>query len=67
MLKALRAAGFEVAGQTGSHVKLRYGARTVIVKHPAGDVPPGTFAAILRQAGLTRQQFDAFRLRRRRG
>jgi predicted RNA binding protein YcfA (HicA-like mRNA interferase family) len=45
--------------QRGSHLKLRGGdGWTVIVKHPDRDVPPGTLKAILRQAGLTRPEFD---------
>jgi predicted RNA binding protein YcfA (HicA-like mRNA interferase family) len=48
--------------QRGSHLKLRgmrYGrSLTVIVKHPASDVPPGTFKSILRQAALTLDEFE---------
>jgi predicted RNA binding protein YcfA (HicA-like mRNA interferase family) len=28
------------------------------VKHPAAQIPAGTFASILRQAGLSRAEFD---------
>jgi predicted RNA binding protein YcfA (HicA-like mRNA interferase family) len=59
VLRRLHGAGFEVVSQRGSHVKLRgRGGRTVVVKHPDRDVPPGTLHAILRQAGLTRAEFD---------
>ncbi len=33
--------------------------RAVIVKMGAKDVPPGTMASILRQAGLSREEFRA--------
>jgi predicted RNA binding protein YcfA (HicA-like mRNA interferase family) len=60
VLAALRRGGFVETGQRGSHVKLRNGqGRTVIVKHPASTIPAGTFASILRQAGLTRAEFEA--------
>lgn len=32
--------------------------RTVIVKHPAAQIPAGTFKSILRQADLTQDEFD---------
>jgi predicted RNA binding protein YcfA (HicA-like mRNA interferase family) len=60
----LRRAGFETVGQQGSHLKLRRvndrRARTVIVKHPATEIPAGTFASILQQAGMSRSEFEAF-------
>jgi len=60
VLAALRRAGFAEVGQRGSHLKLRDATgRTVIVKHPASTIPAGTFASILRQAGLTRAEFEA--------
>ncbi|HLZ23890.1 MAG TPA: type II toxin-antitoxin system HicA family toxin [Ktedonobacterales bacterium] len=62
ILKALRRAGFHDVSQQGSHLKLRAtrGNRTwtVIVKHPAAEVPAGTFKSILRQAGLTLDEFE---------
>ena len=49
--------------QRGSHLKLRLHTpeitRTVIVKMGAKDVPPGTMGSILRQAGLSREEFRA--------
>jgi len=63
VLAVLRRAGFETVGQQGSHVKLRRvsdgRARTVIVKHPAPEIPAGTFASILQQAGMSRAEFEA--------
>ncbi|MFI5385441.1 MAG: type II toxin-antitoxin system HicA family toxin [Fimbriimonadales bacterium] len=65
ILAVLEAAGFQHVSQRGSHLKLRKvtGAAklTVILKHPAKDVPQGTFASILKQAGLTRAEFDRLR------
>ena len=62
ILSALQRAGFSVIAQRGSHVKLRGRrgglVRTVMLKHPAREVPAGTFAAILRQAGLSREEFE---------
>jgi predicted RNA binding protein YcfA (HicA-like mRNA interferase family) len=47
ILAVLEAAGFERISQRGSHLKLRKladGAKsTVILKHPATDVPQRTF------------------------
>lgn len=58
----LIAVGFVEVGRKGSHVKLRATragvVRTVILPHPKRDLPAGTFAAVLRQAGLTRPEFD---------
>jgi predicted RNA binding protein YcfA (HicA-like mRNA interferase family) len=60
ILRALQRAGFEVVGQRGSHIKLRGDrggvARTVIVPN-YDEVPRGVLVSILRQAGLTRQEF----------
>jgi predicted RNA binding protein YcfA (HicA-like mRNA interferase family) len=48
--------------QKGSHIKLGAvrGGRTwtVIVKHPAAEVPSDTFTSVLKQAGLSRQVFE---------
>lgn len=61
ILAVLRKAGFAEVSQRGSHVKLRRQrdgrTLTVIVKHPAANIPPGTFRAILRQAELTLDEF----------
>jgi predicted RNA binding protein YcfA (HicA-like mRNA interferase family) len=60
--RKLEAAGFREVGQTGSHVKLARvtaeGTRTAIVpKHR--EVAAGTIRGILRQAGLTADEFEA--------
>lgn len=59
--RKLRAAGFEVVGQRGSHVKFgRQTAEgyvtTVVPRH--GEIAVGTLRSILRQARLTWDEFD---------
>ncbi|MCW5556579.1 MAG: type II toxin-antitoxin system HicA family toxin [Verrucomicrobiae bacterium] len=51
-------AGFVIRRQSGSHVVLRHpdGRQTYVAMHTA-DVPTGTFRAILRQSGLTEEEF----------
>ena len=57
-LAKLQRAGFVIKRQSGSHVVLRHadGRQTYVAMHP-GDVPSGTFRSILKQAGLTEDQF----------
>ena len=59
--RKLRAAGFRPERQRGSHTEFRRdgdrGARTVIVPRHS-DIDAGTLASILRQAGITRHEFD---------
>jgi predicted RNA binding protein YcfA (HicA-like mRNA interferase family) len=59
--RKLVAAGFAEVGQTGSHVKFARrvgpGMRTAIVpKHR--EIALGTLRSVLRQAGMTRDDFD---------
>jgi predicted RNA binding protein YcfA (HicA-like mRNA interferase family) len=58
VLARLQRAGFVVRRQSGSHVVLRRqdGRQTYVVMH-TGDVPTGTFRSILKQAGLTEDEF----------
>ncbi|OGQ79005.1 MAG: toxin HicA [Deltaproteobacteria bacterium RIFCSPLOWO2_12_FULL_60_19] len=53
-------AGFVEVRQTGSHKVLRHpdGRQTYVAMHP-GTLPTGTFRKILKQAGLTEEQFRA--------
>jgi len=56
---ALEKAGFEARRQTGSHVIMyKSGIRRPISipQHP-GDLPRGTVRAIIREAGLTKEEF----------
>jgi predicted RNA binding protein YcfA (HicA-like mRNA interferase family) len=57
-LAKLQRAGFVVKRQSGSHVVLRHadGRQTYVAMHP-GDIPTGTFRSILKQAGLTEEDF----------
>jgi predicted RNA binding protein YcfA (HicA-like mRNA interferase family) len=59
---ALQRAGFAVDHRRSSHVYLYHAKhrRTVTVPvHANRDLPPGTLRAILRQAGLTVEEFLA--------
>jgi predicted RNA binding protein YcfA (HicA-like mRNA interferase family) len=58
VLARLQRAGFVVRRQSGSHVVLRRqdGRQTYVAMH-TGDVPTGTFRSILKQAGLTEEEF----------
>jgi predicted RNA binding protein YcfA (HicA-like mRNA interferase family) len=58
VLAKLRRAGFVEVRQTGSHKVLRHtdGRQTYIAMHP-GTLPTGTFRKILKQAGLSEEQF----------
>jgi predicted RNA binding protein YcfA (HicA-like mRNA interferase family) len=58
ILSRLQRAGFVIKRQSSSHVILRHpdGRQTYVAMHP-GDVPTGTFRAILKQVGLTEDEF----------
>ena len=61
--RKLERAGFDEVSQTGSHVKFAKttaeGTRAATVpKHK--EVAAGTLRSILRQAGLSESEFDAF-------
>jgi predicted RNA binding protein YcfA (HicA-like mRNA interferase family) len=58
VLAKLQRAGFVVRRQSGSHVVLRHqdGRQTYVAMH-TGDVPTGTFRSILKQSGLTEDEF----------
>lgn len=59
VIKALTKAGFQQVSQRGSHVKMRHpGGRMVIV--PLHDeLAPGTLRSVLKQAGLSVEEFIA--------
>jgi predicted RNA binding protein YcfA (HicA-like mRNA interferase family) len=63
ILSKLQRAGFLVRRQSGSHVVLRHrdGRQTYVSMH-SSDVPIGTFRAILKQSGLTDDEFRKFGL-----
>jgi predicted RNA binding protein YcfA (HicA-like mRNA interferase family) len=58
VLARLKRAGFVVKRQSGSHVVLRHpdGRQTYVAMHTE-DVPKGTFRSILKQAGLSEEEF----------
>ena len=60
VLARLQRADFVVKRQSGSHAILRHadGRQTYVAMH-AKDVPNGTFRSILKQAGLTEEEFRA--------
>ncbi|MGD0996486.1 MAG: type II toxin-antitoxin system HicA family toxin [Candidatus Bathyarchaeia archaeon] len=60
IIKALGKAGFQVVGRKGSHVRLKRKTAdrvyiVVVPVHP--EVKTGTLKSILRQAGLTDEEF----------
>lgn len=61
VLAALKRNGFEIISQRGSHIKLSKktpdNIYTVIVPNHK-EIAMGTFNSILKQAGLTKQEFD---------
>jgi predicted RNA binding protein YcfA (HicA-like mRNA interferase family) len=60
VLSKLQRAGFEVKRQSGSHMVLRHldGRQTYVAMHTK-DMPEGTLKSILKQAGLTFEEFKA--------
>ena len=58
VLAKLQRAGFVVKRQSGSHAVLRHadGRQTYVAMHP-GDIPNGTFRAILKQSNLSEDEF----------
>jgi predicted RNA binding protein YcfA (HicA-like mRNA interferase family) len=57
-LAKLQRAGFVIRRQSGSHMVLRHpdGRQTYVAMHP-GDIPTGTLRAMLKQAGLSEEEF----------
>lgn len=60
VLSKLQRAGFQIKRQSGSHVVLRHpdGRQTYVAMHTK-DMPEGTLKSILKQAGLTFEEFKA--------
>ncbi len=60
--RKLESAGFSITTQKGSHVKflktIEEGTFTVIVPYHR-EVSPGTIRSILRQSGLSLEEFEA--------
>lgn len=58
IISILKRNGFVKIDQTGSHKKIRYDERTVIVPAPRREIPYGTFTSIFRQSGLSKVDFE---------
>ena len=60
VLAKLLRAGFVEKRQSGSHKILRHpnGRQTYVAMH-TGDIPNGTFRSILKQSGLTEDEFKS--------
>jgi mRNA interferase HicA len=61
IVKALQRGGFDLVRVSGSHHVLRKpgipNSKVIVPVHGSRDIPPGTVASILRQAGLTVEEF----------
>ena len=60
-VKAFRKIGYEVDHQTGSHIILRHasGRRLTVPNHR--ELAKGTLRALIREAGLSKEQFAELR------
>lgn len=57
IIRVLEKKGFVLISQKGSHKKFKKRNRIVIVPDPKKEIPRGTFASILRQSGLDKNDF----------
>jgi len=59
LIKILEKIGFKIIRQKGSHVIMinDRDTRIVIPVHPGKDVKPGLIRAIIKEAGLSREEF----------
>jgi predicted RNA binding protein YcfA (HicA-like mRNA interferase family) len=57
VVRTLEKHGFGFVSQRGSHAKYRRGEHTVIVPSPRKEIPLGTFRSIVRQSGLSTEDF----------
>ena len=58
VLAALKRAGFEEVSRRGSHIKLRHEDRRTVIVPDHREIARGTMRSILRQAGMTPEEFD---------
>jgi len=60
LIKVLEREGFTVVRQKGSHIIMINAKknRIVIPMHPGKEVKPGLTRAILKEAGITREEFQ---------
>jgi predicted RNA binding protein YcfA (HicA-like mRNA interferase family) len=59
VIRLLEGAGFYEVRQRGSHLQLKRGNLLVTVPVHSGDLNPGTLRSIIRQAGMTVEEFLA--------
>jgi predicted RNA binding protein YcfA (HicA-like mRNA interferase family) len=63
VIKALQRHGFELVRVSGSHYMLRKPGKSLckvsVPVHGSRDLPPGTVRSIIKQAGLTVEEFTA--------
>ena len=57
--------GFRFISQRGSHYKYRKDDKTVIVPSPRKEIPIGTFRSIVRQSGLSVDDFKVHKFHSR--
>ncbi len=59
VIRVFEAIGFERIRQSGSHATFRHpdGRWTIVSIHPGKTIPRGTLCKILRDAGLTVEEF----------
>lgn len=60
LIRVLKRAGFEEQRQRGSHLTMRRpsdGRRVTVPVHEGRTIPPGTLRAILRDAGISVEEF----------
>jgi len=59
LIKILQTAGFKIIRQKGSHIIMIDNRKTriVIPVHPGKDVKPGLIRAIIKEAGVSREDF----------
>ncbi|MBU2610487.1 MAG: type II toxin-antitoxin system HicA family toxin [Chloroflexi bacterium] len=62
VIRVLETAGFRLIRQSGSHATYRHpdGRWTIVSVHPGKTIPKGTLHKIIRDAGLTVEEFLAF-------
>ncbi|MCC6805617.1 MAG: type II toxin-antitoxin system HicA family toxin [Anaerolineae bacterium] len=56
-INALQRAGFSFVRQTGSHTVYHDGEHVVVVPRHPGKIKPGTMKSIIRQAGMSVDEF----------
>lgn len=58
VIRILEAHGFSFVSQRGSHAKYRHASgRIAIIPHPKKELPIGTTRSIIRQSGLSSNEF----------